>query len=136
MDGNTAGYYGAAVLARKAQVEISGSSSFTNHTGTTGAALYFRDGCSTTLKNISVNDNTSRMNGVIYTNSGTLTMDNVSAAGNEAINGGVLYISGSTTQVAVTNSTWSGNTADYGGVRTSREQVLRLYALAVRHELR
>ncbi|MBQ4569301.1 MAG: hypothetical protein IJA62_04535 [Ruminococcus sp.] len=114
-DANKSGYYGGAVIAAKAEVNIN-NSIVKNSEGYTGAALFFRYGCTAKLDNISLLDNTSHSNGVLYANGGNLDVVNVIASGNTASNGGVLYASGATTQVTLKDLTWSGNTATNGGI--------------------
>lgn len=114
LDGNTSGNYGGTIHASKTTVKIDGGSTVINSTGATGGALYFRSGSTVTLENITLTDNVSRYNGILYQGGGTLTMNKVSATGNRAVNGGVLYTSGGA-NVTLTDSTWSGNEATSGG---------------------
>ncbi len=116
LTGNKSGYYGGAVLASGAEVTINGETVISGNTGGTGAALNFKSGCTVVLDGITVNNNISSRNGVIYANGGTLTMVNVNAFENKAVSGGVLYLSGSSTVVTVTDSTFTDNYANNGGV--------------------
>lgn len=111
---NTSAYYGGAIFSRDSEVEITGGS-ITGSTGGTGAALYFREGTTATMKNVSVSGNTATNNGVLYINGGSLDMENVSATENKANQGGVLYTSGASTVVTLKDSIWSGNSAINGG---------------------
>ncbi len=115
LDGNKSGYYGGAVVAAKADVTINNNTVVKNSEGSTGAALFFRMGSNVKLDNISLIDNVSKYNGVLYANGGTLEAINVTASGNTAPSGGVLYASGATTQVTLKDLTWSGNTGTNGG---------------------
>ncbi len=114
MDKNTSVYYGGAVFSRDSDVTIEGGS-VTGSEGATGAALHFRDNTAAKLSNVTVSGNNSVANGVIYTNSGSLELDSVTASDNKASNGGVLYASGAATVISVNNSTFSKNSAKYGG---------------------
>lgn len=110
---NTSKYYGGAIHAIKATVNLS-NSTVSGSTGATGAALYFRDGCTAEMKDMTLTENTSTGNGVIYAASGTTKMDNVSASGNTAYAGGV-YFASSGNKGEIKNSTWKQNTATNGG---------------------
>ncbi len=114
LDGNKSGYYGGTVVAAKADVNIN-NAIVKNSEGYTGAALFFRYGCTTKLEDVSLLDNNSKSNGVLYANGGTLEAVNVTASGNKATNGGVLYASGGATQVTLKDLTWSGNNGTNGG---------------------
>ena len=115
-DGNSTGYYGGAILSSKTQVTIDQNTVVKNSVGATGAALYFRNGSSVILKDISILDNQSNGNGVVYVNGSTMKVENVAATGNSANSGGVIFASGLTTVVDVVDSNMSQNTAKLGGV--------------------
>ena len=114
LDSNTSAYYGGAIYSRKSPVTINGGT-VKNSVGATGAALYFCEGTTATLKDVTVTDNNASYNGVVYINGGKLDMTNVTASGNVANQGGVLYTSGAATVVTLRDSTWSDNSAGTGG---------------------
>ncbi|MBE6823955.1 MAG: hypothetical protein E7513_01275 [Ruminococcaceae bacterium] len=118
MNGNSTGYYGGAVTARGASVVIDNNCQFVNNTGVTGVAVYFRDGGTYELTDVSVTNNIATANGsgVVYiTNGGTLDINRLTASGNVNNNGGVIYSSG-TVAISVENSNLNSNTAwNYGG---------------------
>ncbi|MBQ4611988.1 MAG: hypothetical protein IJB26_00400, partial [Clostridia bacterium] len=111
-DGNKTAYYGGVINARGTTVSITGGE-IKNTVGRTGAALYFRDSTKATVENTAINGNISNGNGVVYLNSGTLSLTDVTADGNKASNGGLLYTSGGKT--TLTGVTASGNTATNNG---------------------
>ena len=115
MDDNSSTYYGGAINARKGTVVIE-NSVIKNTQGGTGAALYFREaGTVVTLTDITLTDNVSTANGIIYmTNAGTLTVDGLIATANSAHQGGVFYVSGGV--ITLNNVTATENNADNGGV--------------------
>ncbi len=115
LKGNAADYYGGTVLANGTTVTINNNTEVSESSAGTGAALYFRGGSKVTITDSAITDNTSSANGVVYQNGGTLDMTDVTANGNTAKSGGVLFASGSSTVVTLKDSTWSGNSANYGG---------------------
>lgn len=112
-DGNKTNYYGGAVHGIASTIAIDKNSEIKNTTGATGAALYFKDSCKVTLNGITITGNTSTGNGIIYTNSGTVTSENVTANKNNSSNA-VLYVSGGSAKADIIGGVWSENTAKIG----------------------
>ncbi len=113
LEENSTGYYGGAVSAPGTNVTINGKSVINNNAGITGVALYFRDGGTCVLDDITVTNNvaTSDGSGVIYiTGAGSLTINALTATGNHNNNGGVIYASGSA-KLNISNSNLSNNSA-------------------------
>ncbi len=113
LDGNTSQNYGGVLHTNKTEVTVDGETQIKNSAGATGAVMHMRS-AKATLENISITDNTSRMNGVIYYAGSDLTLKNVTATGNKAHQGGVMFVNSAT--VTVADSTFSGNSATNGGV--------------------
>ena len=112
-DGNTSGYYGGAITGDVSTVTLNGGTTVRNSRGKTGAALYFKGAGTVTMDTVTLENNGTGTNGVIYFNGGTNTLTGITATGNTADKGGVFYISGGT--VTVSDSTFSGNTATAEG---------------------
>ncbi len=115
IDGDKSNYYGGAVHSVNSTVTVNGNSEIKNVSGATGAALYFKDSSEALLENVSLKDNTSSYNGVIYISSGNITLKNVNASGNTAVSGGVLYVSSASATAEISGGVFSGNTANQGG---------------------
>lgn len=113
-DGNKTNYYGGAVHSIESDITIDKGSEIKNTSGSTGAAVYLKAESELTLNNISVTDNISDVNGVIYLNNSVITAENVTATGNESAYGGVLYLSANA-QGTLTGGEWKNNSAKAGG---------------------
>jgi len=122
LDGNSTAYYGGALTALNANVTIKDNTVIKNSVGTTGLAVYLRDGGTCTITDTSLIDNKGADgNGVLYiTGAGRLDITRLTATGNSNNNGGVLYASGSA-KVTIADSTLKGNHAgNSGGAIDSR----------------
>lgn len=132
-DGNSSENYGGTIMTNKGVISITGNTVVKNSSGATGGALYFRGNGDVTLKDISVTDNTSSSNGVIYQTGGKLLIDTVAATGNSGNSGGVLYVSGSAdSDMLVTNCDWYGNEANNGGAAFVTGATLRMENVTLR----
>ena len=81
-----------------------------------GGAIYNRAASNPSLTDVTFSDNTADRGGGIYNTTSNPTLVNVVFAGNEACNnqgGGICNYMGSS--ASLTNVTFSGNTAPYGG---------------------
>ena len=116
LDGNKSEYYAGAIYANNAQVTINENTVVKNSQGATGAAIYLKGSTTADLTDITITDNVSSSNGVVYVNYCTLNMTNVTATKNKAYQGGVIYSSNSNAKVNLTNCTVTENNATNGGV--------------------
>ena len=114
LDGNKTNYYGAALHAFGSEITIDGNSQILNHSGTHGVALYLRNACDVTIKDVTVKGNKATGNSAIYTQGGTCTVENMTASGNEGKSGSVLYFGDASTTGSVSGSSFSENKASYG----------------------
>ena len=126
-DGNTSAYYGGVILASGVTATINENTKIKNSGGATGAAVHFTGNSDITMTDVSVTDNKSSANGVLYFNGGEAKLTNVSATGNEASNGGVIYSSNASTDITLTTCTLTGNTArSNGGAAFTERATLNL----------
>ncbi len=116
LDGNSTSYYGGAVTALNATVNMNSNTQIKNSVGITGNAINLRGTGNCTLTDVSITDNVAdNGSGVVYiTGSGSLNITRLTATGNQNNNGGVIYSSGSAT-ISITDSTVTGNTALISG---------------------
>jgi CSLREA domain-containing protein len=104
---------------------ITGGDFFENEVGTYGGAIYNSSNCNLEISDSILEGNVSGNYGGGISNLGAIDVMTTTFIGNNAVSGGGMYVGSSSTQTAITSSTFTVNIANnYGGAISSHGSIL------------